>query len=79
MKVTEKIDENDATCLESAVDFYWFLVFEVFIFSFQKQKNDTKYAAAIRQGLRRYLMSFFISIYVIFLNVSQYNIFLFQM
>lgn len=31
-EVTEKIDENGATCLESAVDFYWFLVFESFNF-----------------------------------------------
>lgn len=31
-EVTEKIDENDATCLGSAVDFYWFLVFESFNF-----------------------------------------------
>ena len=31
-EVTEKIDENGATSLESAVDFYWFLVFESFNF-----------------------------------------------
>ena len=31
--IGEKIDENDATWLESTVDFYWFLVFESFILS----------------------------------------------